>query len=155
MYIFDTSSFIVLGHYFPDVFTSLWEGFDDCVSNEEVYSCREVLKELDNQIANSHLKEWLDRNKGIFLEPSVDELKTVASFFQDSQYRNLIRHKQVLKGSPVADPFIIASAKERNAVVVTQESFKANGARIPTLCKDLDIRCIDLQGFMLDQGWKF
>jgi hypothetical protein len=155
MYIFDTSSFIVLGHYFPEVFTSLWEGFDGCVDDGCVLSCREVFRELDNGVSSNHLREWLDGNKAVFLEPTVEELAAVASFFKNSQYRNLVRNRQILNGTPVADPFIIASAQARAATVVTQESFKANGARIPTLCKDLNIECIDLQKFMLDQGWKF
>jgi len=155
MYIFDTSSFIVLGHYFPDVFTSLWEGFDGCVGDGSVVSCREVYRELDNNNSSNHLSDWIEENKSIFLEPTPEELVAVAAFFQDSQYRNLIRSKQVLKGTPVADPFIIAAAQLKEATVVTQESFKPNAARIPTLCKELGIRCIDLQGFMLDQGWRF
>ena len=49
---------------------------------------------------------------------------------------------------PVADPFIVAAAKVRNFCVVTQESNKIKGARIPNACKEFDVQCIDLEGFL-------
>lgn len=155
MYVFDTSSFIVLGHYFPDIFTTLWDGFNECVSSGEVISCREVYRELDNQVSSNHLKDWINDNRDVFYQPAPEELALVAQFFQNNQYRNLVRSKQILKGTPVADPFLIASAQVKWATIVTEESYKENAARIPTLCRDIGIDCMNLNGFMIEKGWRF
>ncbi len=48
-------------------------------------------------------------------------------------------------GDPVADPFLIAAAKDKNALLVTQE--KDEGIRIPSVCRDLVVRCINLETF--------
>ena len=32
-YVFDTNSFIVIGHYYPEQFPSFWEKFDQAVEN--------------------------------------------------------------------------------------------------------------------------
>ena len=65
------------------------------------------------------------------------------------------RNKNLLSGKPVADPFIVASAKLNNAIVVTQEKLKENASAIPNLCKHFDIKCFDLEGFLNKENWKF
>ncbi len=61
----------------------------------------------------------------------------------------------MLKGIPVADPFIIAAAKVHKGCVVTQESLKLGGARIPTVCADLKVECIDLEKFLEQEQLKY
>ena len=68
--------------------------------------------------------------------------------------RNLIKKNNILKGLPVADPFILAVAKIRNAIVVTQEADKS-GARIPNICKKNEIECISLQKFFNKENVKY
>ena len=47
IYVFDTSSFRVLGNYYPDRFPSFWEMFDELVAAGRIVSVREVHRELD------------------------------------------------------------------------------------------------------------
>ena len=63
--------------------------------------------------------------------------------------------KKLLKGGPFADPFIIAKAKIINAVVVSQEKYKENAVKIPNICKYFNIECINLEGFLTKENWKF
>jgi len=54
IYVFDTSSFIVLGHYFPQRFPSFWQNLDQAVADGEVLSVREVLNELKGRGNKPH-----------------------------------------------------------------------------------------------------
>ncbi|MCZ6821218.1 MAG: DUF4411 family protein [Calditrichaeota bacterium] len=63
--------------------------------------------------------------------------------------------KQRLKGTPVADPFVIASARIRQACVVTEEGKKKNAARIPNVCEYFGVDCTNLEGFMERERWRF
>lgn len=47
VYIFDTSSFKVLGNYFPKSFPTVWQKIDLLVSEGKLQSVREVLKEVE------------------------------------------------------------------------------------------------------------
>lgn len=60
-----------------------------------------------------------------------------------------------------ADAFVIALAQQRGGIVVTQETSAAEKNKpkrthfIPDVCRDLGVPCINLQGFMRREGWKF
>ncbi|MCZ6821217.1 MAG: DUF4411 family protein [Calditrichaeota bacterium] len=60
VYVFDTSSFIVLSHYFPERFPSFWQSFDEFVSNGKILSVREVARELNVDVNKPHLREWME-----------------------------------------------------------------------------------------------
>jgi len=38
---------------------------------------------------------------------------------------------------------------------VTTEKFKANGTKIPNICKHFDIECLSLEEFMEREEWEF
>ncbi|NQS98735.1 MAG: DUF4411 family protein [candidate division Zixibacteria bacterium] len=155
IYVFDTSSFIVIGHFFHDRFPSFWERFDRYIEEGKIISVREVLAELDNQATRSHLKNWIASNKGIFLVPIEQELKFIREIFERQHFRQIIKAKDILNGKPVADPFVIAKAKAVNGIVVTEEVWKKNAAKIPNICSHYDIEYTNLEGFMTREGWEF
>jgi hypothetical protein len=154
-YVFDTSSFIVLGHYFPSQFPSFWERFDSAVSARRIVSVREVYRELDPKCSRQHLRDWVDAHKEIFLIPTAAEMDFIADIFSIKHFRQMVSEKQRLKGSPVADPFVIAAARVRNAYVVTEETLKDNAARIPNVCEHFSINWTNIEGFMAAEGWRF
>jgi hypothetical protein len=82
-------------------------------------------------------------------------LIVLGSIFSNIRFQDLVTRKNILKGSPVADPFLIAKAETISGVVVTQEEFKPNGVKIPNVCKERNIRCINLEEFMEHQKWIF
>ncbi len=154
-YVFDTSSFIVLGHFFPERFPSFWERLDAAVSEGTVVSVREVRRELGSPSTREHLSQWVKRNGDIFLKPSEVEMAFVAEVFQFPRFQHLVGERQRLRGTPVADPFVIACAKVTGGCVVTEERLKENAAKIPNVCKHFAIDCTNLEGFMARQGWEF
>jgi len=155
-YVFDTSSFIVLGHYFPKQFPSFWDRLNAAVSAGQALSVREVRNELDYHATRDHLREWIKTNRHIFLSPTPQEMAFVAKIFSVRHFQQLVGEKQRLQGRPVADPFVIAAAAVKgDACVVTEETCKPNAAKIPNVCEHFHIACVSLEGFMAEEGWTF
>jgi Domain of unknown function (DUF4411) len=156
MYIFDTNVFMAMGHFFPSRFPTIWAKMDELVQNKALRSVREVRREIEINCPFDYIEAWVKKHHSIFLPPTDEEAQIVAEIFKKEQYRGLVRRQKMLKGLPVADPFIIAAAKaNKEGCVVTQESLKPGGARIPTVCDDLKIDCIDLEKFLEQQELKY
>ncbi len=154
-YIFDSGPLIDLfTHYYPQRFPSLWKDFNELVRNGQLMSVREVSKELESH--GDSLTKWTKKNKDLFTAPHIDELKIVVKIFEKKHFQQIVRKQEILKGKPVADPFVVARAKYLDAYVVTTEKFKGdNGVKLPNLCKYLDVKYINLEEFMDLEGWKF
>ena len=155
IYVFDTSSLSKLKHFFPGIFKSVWTGLDVLVQSGELISTREVCNEIERGDVDAYTNNWLKDRKHIFTTPTPDEMRFVAQIFQIPHFQALIGEKQRLTGTPVADPFIIACAKIKAATVVTEERLKPNAAKIPNVCLQFKVPCIDLETFMQTQGWSF
>ncbi len=155
IYVFDTSSFIVLGHYFPQRFPSFWQNFNDYVISGRIISVREVYKELKNKGNKKHLDDWIEKNKNIFIIPNEKETDFVKEIFRIPHFQQIVTTRHRLSGMPVADPFIIAVAKIRKGIVVTEENKKEHAARIPNICEYFDIAWTNLNGFMEQEKWKY
>ena len=148
MYVFDTNVFISLGLYYPKRFPTIWERIDSLADSGGVVSVREVRRELETKCSSEHVLNWVEQHRYIFHIPTNEECQIVSEIFRKNQYLGFVKRNNILKGMPVADPFIIAAAKAKGFCVVTQESNKSKGARIPTACIDFGIECIDLEGFL-------
>jgi hypothetical protein len=155
IYVFDTSSLIILKHYYPDRFGTLWSGLGRLVDAGDLISTREVLNELQAYNDVDFIQDWAKLNKRIFMTPGNNELDFVAQIFTVKHFHTLIGTAELLKGKPVADPFVIAAAQVRNGKVVTQEKAKPNSAKIPTVCHHFSVPCINLEDFMSEQNWTF
>jgi Domain of unknown function (DUF4411) len=56
-----------------------------------------------------------------------------------------------------ADPFLISAAVIHDCIVVTEEKFQNNNEnkpRIPNVCKNLGIKCINLLDMLREEGLK-
>lgn len=155
VYVFDTSSFIVTGHYYPQQFPRFWEKFNFAVNQSKIISVREVYKELDNEASAPHLIAWINEYKSIFQIPDAIATHFTSTIFAVPHFQGLINDRSRLTGRPSADPFVIAVAKSQNGCVVTQEKEKPNAPKIPNVCLHFGIDCTDLQGFMEREGWSF
>lgn len=123
-YVIDSSSLIYLGKFFPSRFPSLWKHFDELSANGRLISVRECRKEIGNYGENDFIKEWAKNHSEIFLPASPVESSFIAQIFSIPHFSQLISEKAILQGKPVADPFLIASAKVKNSILVTQELWK-------------------------------
>jgi hypothetical protein len=155
IYVFDTSSLSKLKHFYPGVFKSVWQGLESLIKSGELISTREVWKEMERGNSDQYTNEWFKNHKEIFTMPTAAELQFVAEIFRIQHFQMLIGEQQRLKGTPVADPFVIACAKIHEGTVVTEEQLKPNAAKIPNVCEHFKIPCINLEIFMQQQGWSF
>lgn len=156
MYVFDTNSLsIILKHYYPERFPSLWVKLNEMLQNEDIKLVRESFNEIMELNAKDRPAEWAQENRKLFSTPSVEELEFVNEIFTVAHFQQLIERKKILSGRPAADPFVIARAKIENAIVVTEELYKDKAAKIPNVCEHFAIECINLEDFMQREGWQF
>ncbi len=144
-----------MGNYFPQNFPTFWENINNAITIERLISVKEVYNELIQQGIKEHLEKWVKSNSHIFLTPTDEETNFVNTIFSISHFQYLVGQKQRLKGSPVADPFVIAAAKIKNGCVITEEENKPHAAKIPNVCEYFGVDCTGLEGFMEREGWTF
>ncbi len=152
-YVFDSNTLIkIFNHYYRNQFPSFWEKFDKYVANGKIISVRTVKTEL--QDGRDMLADFVKSN-GIFDMPTDDETDFITEIFKVEHFQDLINKKARLQGKEVADPYLITKAKVLNICVVTEEKPKNNAAKIPNVCQNFDVCCMNLEQFMQEEGWSF
>ena len=160
-YVVDSSSLIkAFSNYQRSVFPTFWKKFDDYVEKGRLVSVREARQEMEN--GNDRLSEWVKaQGKNFFGEPDGAELAFVEKIFANKHFRGLVARKAILAGYPVADPFLIAKAKISGRDLITEDGFfkdgrmKENAPSPAWVCHNLGIGCVNLDGFMKREGWRF
>jgi len=123
-------------HYPPDVFPTLWTKLDGVVTQGEIISSEEVYVELKRKADDLH--EWVQARKQMLVP--LDEAIQLRATELLGEFPRLV---DTLRNRSKADPFVIATAIERTAVVVTGEGpGSLEKPRIPTVCQVRGIRCI-------------
>ena len=156
IYVLDTSAFIRLfrtGNYDKEIFPTLWVNFDELVEARQIISVREARREIER--IDDDLAFWAKEHSELFYEPNDRQTRFVRNLFTNSHFQGLVKHKMIVSGGPVADPFVIALAHDVGGCVVTQEKDKPNAPCIPGICKNYKIPCVDLTGFMRQEKWEF
>lgn len=154
-FVFDSSSFRVLQNYYPQRFPTFWVKFNALVVGGEIISVREVSRELETLVTKEWFLDWYRTHKSIFHAPTQPESDFVREIFAIPHFQNLVAQRQRLKGMPVADPFVVASARVRSGSVVTEESSKPNAAKIPNVCDRFGIEWMNLEALLGRLGWRF
>ena len=139
-YIVDTCSFAELRRTYPqDVFPDVWKLIGRLAQAGVVASVEDVLLELATQDDEVH--QWALARKSIFQPLDIPIQSAVLGILQTHPTLVDMKHR---KSS--ADPFVIAAAQLHSATVVTQEKFSGGPpkVKIPDVCRDLGIPCIDI-----------
>jgi predicted nucleic acid-binding protein len=141
--------------YFPtDVFGSLVTSVDVLV-NEGRWLAPEIVEEELSAVGTAETIAWAKARPSVFV-PLQDVLAEALSI--QNRFPGLKDPKSEFEE---ADAYVIALAKLRNGIVVTQETPAAEKNRprrthfIPDVCRELGIPCISLLGLMRREGWKF
>ncbi len=159
VYVFDTGLFITFfSYYYPNIFPSLWERFNGMVSKGCITSTREVFNELGRH-GDSNM-DWCREHRQLFPTPTVSEGAFVSEIFKVSRFKEMATKKNVIDGRPIADPFVIARAKHLSdrgisSCVVTTEKRTPNASKIPNVCEHFGIDCVNPEGFMERENWRF
>jgi hypothetical protein len=124
-------------NYPPDVFKTLWSRIEMLVDEGEIIASEEVYVEIAKK--DDDLHDWIQARKSMLVPPEEAIQQRVAELL--GKYPRLV---DTLKGRSQADPFVIATAMERDAVVVTGElTGTAERPRIPYVCQAEGVRCIN------------
>ena len=152
-YVFDNSPLSVLfKNYYRKTFKSLWEHFDELITDGSIVSTREALREIEDG-APGNLVQWAKDNAKLFATPTADEAAFVTKIYAVPHFQQNIEQQKLLKGGRNADPFVIAKAAVEKRTAVTMEALKANAARIPN--QHFGIKWLTLEDFMAAEGWEF
>lgn len=154
-FVFDSNSWRVLENFYPSRFPSFWSRFDEVVAAGDVVSVREVHNELDGRIRTDWLRSWVRQHRKVFLDPTGAETQFIAEIFSVRHFQALVGQEQLLRGQPVADPFVIACAKVRDGCAVTEEAHRPNAAKIPNVCDHFGVAWTNVEGFLAYYGWQF
>ena len=157
MYSLDTSMFMdwQARFYPPDIFLSLGTKIEELIADSRCNAVDLVREEIA-AVGTPDLRAWAKNHRGLFvaLDPQIQiEAATI-----ESRYPDLMDPKSPYQS---ADAYVIALAKVKSGVVVSQETSaaeKRNPKRthyIPDVCRDLGIPCINLLGLMRRENWTF
>ena len=116
----------------------------------EVVSVKEAYRELEAQFSkDGKILTWLKQYKHSFTSATNEEANIVSQIYAYRNFQNGVAEKNILRGMPVADAFLVAKAKTINGIIVTREEFKPNAAKIPNICEKFKVKYIGEEEFQL------
>jgi hypothetical protein len=152
LYVIDTSALLDgwVRHYPPDVFPSLWSHLENMIQSGELLAPDEVLSELSQK--DDAVYQWAKTKAVMFVR--LDENIQRATQEILNEFPRLVG---AMKDRNRADPFVIALAKVKEAIVVTGE--KSIGTRerprIPIVCDHFGIGHRTMLELIREKGWTF
>lgn len=151
-YILDSSCLMKLNREQPvDLYPSVWERIDELVSAGRAVLPKEAKREIDKK--DDALKEWVKDRPGVVVNETDQDLAVVAQISA--------AHPTWVRGAKnAADPFIIAAALVRSAVIVTDERWAGRSTdernlRIPNIAAEHSIECIGFTELIRRERWRF
>lgn len=150
-YVFDSNIFIYLQRNQPmDIFPAVWNKLGELLESGVIISSQEVLDEIS--VGGDELKEWAKARKDYFLSSDITVQEEVRAIL--SKHRGLV---ECGKKANSADPFVIALAKMNKCKMVTGETRTRNpvSPKIPDVCDDYGIKCVDFVTFLRDEKLHF
>ena len=148
VYMVDTCSFTELRRSYPRPhFDVVWKLVERLVEEDRLLSVEDVFIEIDAQ--DDEVAVWARARRHIFL-PLIEDIQKQARAIL-ATHPTLIDLK---KRKSSADPFLIAAALTRGAIVVTQEK-KSGGppaVKIPDVCAAYNVECIVLLRVLQGEG---
>jgi hypothetical protein len=146
-YVVDTCSLTALRRLYPsDVFAPVWDFVGELAGKEILVSVDEVYEELAAQ--DDEVLEWARRHKSVFRPLTLDVQAQAKQIL--SSHTDLYDPK---KRTSSADPFLIGLARQLDAAVVTEEGYSTGRRpKIPDVCRDYGVECIDLLTMLRHEG---
>ncbi len=137
-------------YYSPELCPDYWKVLAELVSEGTIFCTDEVRRELLQ--ADDGLSEWIKVNHEFVRDIDDDvqiKLRTILEKFP--------RLVDTIRDRSMADPWVIAHAMSADATVVTKEmpSNSVKRIRIPDVCQEFNVRCIDDFIFLKEVGIRF
>lgn len=155
LYSVDTSALMEWqARYYPtDIFTSIPDKIGALIAERRLLSA-ELVKEELGSVGTAELVAWGDAHSDIWV-PTADLL--AAALEIQNRFPGLRDPRAEFEE---ADAYVIALARLRDGIVVTQETSaaeKRNPKRthfVPDVCRELGLPCISILGLMRREGWR-
>lgn len=141
--------------YYPyDLFPSFWNKFKDLTLSGGCNAIELIEHEITKK--DDGCSKWFTENKlsSFFVAIDIDVQYAVSNMMKNPNYQRLVEDRKGVFG---ADPFVIGLAKVRNLTVVTGErpNNNINKPKIPDVCSDMGIDCINILDLMRREKWVF
>lgn len=151
IYSFDASSLIEAYHSYPfDRFPTMWKNLEALIRDGRLKMFELV---FDDEVKDEEIQEWFEEKE---LKPDIRV--TIDQVDQNKSRTLMPLLVDPATGDSGGDPWVIALAQDlTNGVVVTQEKKSRNPdkPKIPNVCEDLGIECVDLIGLFRKEDWTF
>ena len=147
-------------YYSPDFCQDYWDILNNLGSKGRIFIPEEVRNEIvtdDKDSNGDDLSKWLKRSAIPVHKPTEDVIRCWQTILGANPLHKLLVDN--IKGRSFADPWVISHALSLKATVVTKENFdtalNTKRIRIPNVCENMKIRCIDDFTFVKELGIKF
>lgn len=143
IYIIDACALIDASKNYPlgkKTFQSIWDKIAEMFEEGTLMSSAEILDEVKDK----DISDWLKSYKGNFIPIDESIQKTTKEILD--KFPNMININKNKKSSSNGDPFLIATAIEKQGIIVTNEKNGLN--KIPNVCKVFNIESINLLQFI-------
>jgi hypothetical protein len=136
--------------YPPTNFPKLWELIDGAIGNGRMFVAESVIDELDKK--SKDMAKWLKQRPHAIVpyehDIQIDGKRLLA------KYPKLVMER---KQAFAADPFVIATARVKGHIVVTEEgpTGNLNKPKIPDVCRAEGLQCIKLIDIIRAEAWVF
>lgn len=154
-YCLDTNAFIEPWNKYYSIESSpeYWQILDELAQKNIVFCTDQVKREIERN--DDNLKEWLSK-RSYFVKDETEKVQINVRKIL-AKFPHLI---SVGANRSMADPWVIAHAMSESATVVSKEiavnpKQKTNKIKIPDVCKEFDVRCINDFVFNNEVGIKF
>ena len=87
--------------------------------------------------------------------PDTDNLILLARLYGVSLDELLQTNDAIVPRTDIEDNGFKQNNTFNDAIVVTQEQYKEHATKIPNICEYFNIECINLEGFLIKENWKF
>jgi hypothetical protein len=148
-YCIDTSALIAAWseRYPIRRFKPFWDKMDGLAASQRLVAPEDVRREIQKKADG--LYKWVNERKPMFVELEESVQQSARDILRD--YPWLLKN---VPGKSPADPFVIALAKVRGLVVVTEEGRgSTKKPKIPDVCEAVGIHCVNLLGLLEEEDW--
>ena len=151
LYCVDSSSVIYAWTqgYRPAFAKTFWASLSSDIDARAVISPDEVKREISSK--DDGLEDWAKAHSDLFVPIDEEQQLIVTEILKAYPY---IAKKH--KMAHHADPWVIALAKQQNAIVVTEEKHGSPAKPgIPRVCEALQVPYMTLADMIEARGWEF
>lgn len=150
-YIVDADVFIGFYDSLPmETYETQWNLLKQYIEDGRLKICEAVFNEVKKA---EELKSWLNNFNKLLVKcyehDVIVEAKTIVN-----AYPKLL---DINNSSDQSDPYVIALAKLNNYTVLSNEAYSEGGkkTKIPYICKQMSIDCMNTRQFYIEEKWKF